>query len=69
MFEYCGNLIAVEISNVYHIGTMAFAGCTKLSEIRYNGTTEDWKHCIKDSNWKYSVGRIRVKCETGTLFE
>jgi hypothetical protein len=71
LFFCCTNLSEVEMSNVYHIGQLAFCGCTKLSKIVYNGSMEDWRYCCtKDIDWKFGVvWRIRVECEVGTLFE
>ena len=42
-FSYCSSLMSVTISSsVKTIGSRAFDGCTKLDNVYYDGTIEDW---------------------------
>lgn len=46
--------------SVTSIGNSAFSGCNKLTSIRYNGTTSEWKAIEKDvwSQYAYEYGVI-----------
>ena len=49
-FHVCSRLTSVEIpSSVTTIGDSAFEKCTKLNEIHYAGTVEQWKQLVKSA--------------------
>lgn len=53
-FRQCTDLETVIIADsVKRIGNVAFADCSSLTEIKYNGTKEQWEAIEKGTNWDY----------------
>lgn len=66
-FAECTNLKKVIIGkSLASIGQMAFFHCTNLSDIKYNGTIEQWKIISKDALWAETVPTKEVICINGT---
>ena len=59
--------------SVTSIGDSAFSGCTKLTEINFNGTKEQWEAIDKGENWDLEmgifngVGRYFIHCADGEI--
>ncbi|MBP5464880.1 MAG: leucine-rich repeat domain-containing protein, partial [Treponema sp.] len=51
--------------SVEEIGEKAFAGCTSLKEIRFDGTTKQWAAVKKNRNWNNLVPAGFVTCTDG----
>ena len=57
------------------IGSNAFRGCTKLTEINFNGTKKQWEDIDKGDNWNGETGvfngngRYVIKCADGEIRE
>ena len=69
-FERCKSLTSVTLgSGLVKIGSLVFLDCKALSEIRYNGTKEQWEKVIKKYDWlggkKKSVKQVR--CLDGSV--
>ena len=45
----------------------AFANCTNLTKINFNGRTDEWKFIKKSSNWNSNTGNYIVYCSDGKL--
>ena len=61
-------LQSVDISlGVTNIGGYAFADCTKLTTIRFSGTTEQWKQIRFGNAWNDRTGNYTVYCTDGTV--
>ena len=66
-FGYCSGLTSITLGNgVTEIGRY-FAIGSNLSEIRYNGTIEQWESLVKtlDSEWKQGLSGVTVYCTDG----
>ena len=67
-FSYCRNLTDIIIpDSVTIIGYYAFYDCSKISEIRYNGTVSEWEAITKGSNWNRYVPATKVICSDGEV--
>ncbi len=67
-FQNCKTVTSVTISNnTDYIVMYAFAYCTKLKTINFEGTTAEWKAINKGSGWKTGCSTITVYCTNGTL--
>lgn len=55
--------------SVTRIETFAFFDCAELTEIRYEGTTEQWNALEKDGSWDKNTGNYVVNCSDGTLIK
>lgn len=65
-FYSCQDMQNVIIgSNVNHIGDSAFENCSKLTEIVFEGTMEQWNAITKGSNWNTNVPATYVQCSDG----
>jgi hypothetical protein len=70
-FYYCTSLTSITIPNsVTSIEVAAFSGCTSLTEIKFNGTVEEWKNVSKGNHWKgdnnwNSIPATQVVCLDG----
>ena len=59
--------------SVTSIGDSAFSGCTKLTEINFNGTKEQWEAIDKGENWDLEmgifngIGRYFIHCADGEI--
>lgn len=51
------------------IESFAFLDCADLTEIRYEGTTEQWNALEKDGSWDKNTGNYVVNCSDGTLIK
>ena len=67
-FQNCKTLTSITISNnTDYIISYAFAYCSKLKTINFEGTTAEWKAISKGTGWKTGCGTITVYCTNGTL--
>ena len=70
-FYECGGLTSFVIpSSVTSIGSYAFAYCTKLTEVTFAGTVEQWNAIELNSAWRgaySSVTITRVVCSDGII--
>lgn len=67
-FSGCTSITEVYIhGNVTQIGERAFMDCENLSKITFNGTKEQWRAIIKDTNWNFSMGDYTVYCTDGQI--
>ncbi len=68
VFSNCSSLASVEIPNgVTSIGIYAFVECRQLTNIKFNGTKEQWNAITKDISWNYTTGNYVVHCEDGDI--
>ena len=51
------------------IESFAFLDCADLTEIRYEGTTEQWNALEKNGSWDKNTGNYVVNCSDGTLIK
>ncbi len=66
-FEDCSSLKTVTIGNeVTSIGSMAFSGCSALTDIHFKGTKEQFK-TICSGYWNYNTGSYTVHCSDGDI--
>ena len=49
------------------IGSYAFAGCTSLATIKFEGTVEEWNAIKKGNCWNQDVPATEVICSNGTV--
>lgn len=54
-------------STLKNIGVMAFAQCTTLTAINYNGTKEEWSMITKGDGWDDQTGTYVVHCTDGDV--
>lgn len=54
-------------SSVAHIGEYAFYGCSRLTQISFQGTVAQWKAVVKDTAWDMNTGNYTVRCSDGTV--
>ena len=47
------------------IACQAFAECTALRDIYYNGTMEQWNSLRKVQNWDRNTSDLVIHCEDG----
>ena len=57
-FEECTSLTTVTVMNkdITYIGTRAFALCSSLIAVNYNGTRDDWAKINVQKSWTYNAG-------------
>lgn len=66
-FEGCGNLTRVELpASLKEIESNSFYNCSKLKEINYVGTANQWKD-IKISSSNARLFRCKIICSGGVL--
>ena len=64
------NLIFVKLvhpSKAEFIGYSAFEGCTSLTNIKFEGTVEQWNAIEKCEDWNYNVPATEVVCSDGVV--
>ena len=67
-FQNCRTVTSVTISNkTENIIMYAFAYCTNLKTINFEGTTAEWNAISKGSGWKLGCGTITVRCTNGSV--
>ena len=67
-FVGSANLITIEIPNTIGvIGDNAFAYCSNLNTIKFNGTVEEWKQIELGTDWNSFVPATEVICTNGTV--
>ena len=67
-FQSCKTVTSVTISNnTENIIMYAFAYCTNLKTINFEGTTAEWNAISKGSGWKQGCSTITVYCTNGTV--
>ena len=54
-------------TSIKTIGSYAFAGCTSLATIRFEGTVAEWKAIKKGRHWNQDVPATEVICYNGTV--
>ena len=54
-------------NSVTNIGIYAFANCTYLTSINYDGTTAQWGAITKDSSWDQNTGDYTIYCTDGLI--
>lgn len=67
-FEDCVDLADVTLpTGIQYIGGCAFTECSRLTSIRYGGTTAQWARVTKDRQWDaYSVIEV-IHCTDGDI--
>lgn len=67
-FEQKSNITKVILpATITNIGESAFAGCTALVDITFQGTTAQWNAITKESGWNTDTGTYTVHCINGTI--
>ena len=67
-FAFCKNLKTLTIhSTTTYIGWGAFFECSSLTEIKFDGTVEQWNAITKGDNWNYGVPATKVICNDGEV--
>lgn len=67
-FAYCRNLERIVLpKSLKVIGDEAFLLCSSLSEIRFEGTREEWNNIVKGKDWSYGVSALCVQCKDGDV--
>ena len=67
-FIACSNIVDVYLPiSLTHIGEGAFANCSKLDDLHYEGTMDQWNEIRLDDRWYGSSGPDRVICSDGVL--
>lgn len=62
-FSNCGNLKMVSIpKSCKKIHANCFFNCTNLKRINYAGTSVEWRHIKRESNWLLKAGTSVVVC-------
>ncbi len=54
-------------ASIAHIGEYAFYGCSRLTQISFQGTVAQWKAVVKDTAWDMNTGNYTVRCSDGTV--
>ena len=68
MFRECTNLEKIVIGkNVSFIGRLAFYQDSKLKDITYEGTVNEWNQMNKSSEWNIGISNITIKCSDGDI--
>lgn len=63
IFLNCTKLESVTIStSITEIKNSAFAGCTSLTTIIYEGTSEQWEGITKGTRWDFNTGEYTLIC-------
>ena len=63
IFLNCTKLESVTIStSITEIKNSAFAGCTALTTIIYEGTSEQWEGITKGTRWDFNTGEYTLIC-------
>ena len=67
-FYYCESLVQITIpTSVTKIGYYSFRGCDYLTEVRYQGSKEQWNAINKvDATWAPNI-KYTVKCTDGDI--
>lgn len=67
-FDKCVGLETVTIGKgVKNINSFAFGGCTRLADIYYKGTKEEWNSIQKKDAWDQNSGNYTVHCTDGDI--
>ncbi len=67
-FMGCTNLKSVKLCNcIRHIEAFAFAYCTSLTDIMYNGTIAEWESIRKNEGWNEGLKATYVRCTDGMV--
>ena len=67
-FAYCCNLERIVLpKSLKVIGDEAFLLCSSLSDIRFEGTKEEWNNIVKGKDWSYGVSALCVQCKDGDV--
>ena len=67
-FAYCRNLERIVLpKSLKVIGDEAFLLCSSLSDIRFEGTKEEWNNIVKGKDWSYGVSALCVQCKDGDV--
>ena len=63
IFQNCTKLESVTIStSITEIKNSAFSGCTSLTTIIYEGTSEQWEGITKGTRWDFNTGEYTLIC-------
>ena len=67
-FALCRSLTSIVIpKNIKEIGGSCFASCSALTEIRFEGTKDEWRAIVKGKDWNYDCGNYVIKCTDGDI--
>ena len=53
--------------NIKEIGGSCFSSCSALTEIRFEGTKDEWRAIVKGKDWNYDCGNYVIKCTDGDI--
>jgi hypothetical protein len=69
-FEYCTSLETLTIrSKTAKLYSEILAGASLLTEIRFDGTCEEWYGLGKDADWLAEGQRLTIICTDGEVEE
>jgi hypothetical protein len=67
-FALCRSLTSIVIpKNIKEIGGSCFGSCSALTEIRFEGTKDEWRAIVKGKDWNYGCGNYVIKCTDGDI--
>ena len=67
-FQSCSGIVQVVIpKSVVYISAHAFADCTKLTTLIFEGTMEEWNNIAKELGWNKNMPATEVICSDGTI--
>jgi hypothetical protein len=67
VYVYCDNSDSLSEWYYVHIGEYAFANCTSLLSIHFNGTKSQWNSGTFGRGWNENTGNYTIHCTDGDI--